>query len=64
MNIVIYDNQTGAIHRCVACPDGMQEVQCGPSEDWLEHEWVDDSKYKVDLATLEVVPIVAEDGAT
>lgn len=57
MNIIIYDTDAGTINRCVTCPEEMAQEQCGPSEDWLEHDWVDDSKYKIDLTTLTVVPI-------
>ena len=57
MNIIIYDTDTGAINRCVSCPEEMVQEQCGPNEDWLEHDWVDDSKHKIDLTTLTVVPI-------
>lgn len=57
MNIVIYQKDTGSISRCVSCPDGMQDIQCGNEENWIEHDWVDDSKYRVDLVTLEIVLI-------
>lgn len=57
MNIIIYDTATGAIHRCVTCPPEMAAEQCRADESYIEHDWVDDSKYKVDLETLEVIPI-------
>lgn len=57
MNIIIYETVTGIINRCVTCPAEMAQEQCRLDETWLEHDWVDDSKYKIDLATLTVVPI-------
>lgn len=60
MNIIIYETATGIINRCVSCPEEMVDSQCGPSESYIEHDWVDDSKYKIDLETLEVVLIDPE----
>lgn len=60
MNIIVYNITTGIISRCVSCPPDMEAEQCGVDEAYIEHEWVDDSKYKVDLDTLDVVPIDPE----
>lgn len=64
MKYIIYSTIDGDIRCNVSCTTEDIEFNCRENETWMEHEWVDDSKYKVDLATLEVVPIVAEDGAT
>lgn len=57
MIIVVYNTLDGDIIKCATCPDGMEDIQCGPNEAWIEHEWVDDSLYKVDLNTLDIIPI-------
>jgi hypothetical protein len=36
------------------------DINCGEDEAYMEHQPVDDSKYKVDLDTLDVVPIEPE----
>jgi hypothetical protein len=57
MKIIVYSTINGDIFRNVYCPDGMEDLQCGENEAWLEHEYVDDSEYMVDLNTLEIIPI-------
>lgn len=57
MNIIVYSTIDGDILRSVYCQDGMQDLQCGENEAWIEHEFVDDSLYKVDLNTLAIIPI-------
>jgi hypothetical protein len=56
-NIIVYKVSDGDILRCVTCPDGMESIQCHEGEDYIEHGRVDDRAYKIDLATLEVVPV-------
>lgn len=56
-NIIIYSLTDGDILRCVICPIGMENDQCGEGEAWIAHDRVDDTAFKVDLATLEVVPV-------
>lgn len=57
IHIVIYNEADGDIIRCTSCPMGMQDIQCGNDEAWIEHERVDDTLFKVDLSTLEIVPV-------
>ena len=56
-HFVTYDKATGMIHRCGICPDGDFEIQANESEGVIEHERVNDTEYKVDLSTLEIIPI-------
>lgn len=56
MKIIVYATADGDILRNVLCPDGQADIQCGDGEAWIEHEPVDDVAYKIDLATLTVVP--------
>lgn len=57
ISIIIYSSETGDILRCVACPKDMSDIQCGAKEAWIEHDLVDDTAFKVDLDTLQVVAI-------
>lgn len=57
IEIVIYNTSDGDITRCVTCPTDMADLQVGEGEAWLEHERVDDTLYKVDLSTLEIVSV-------
>lgn len=57
INIVIYKTSNGDITRCVTCPAEMADLQVEDGEAWLEHDRVDDTLYKVDLQTMEIVPI-------
>ena len=57
INIIIYKTLDGDIVRCVYCLSGTEEMQCGEGEAWIEHEKVNDAEYKVDLETLQVVPV-------
>ena len=56
MMFVVYNTSTGSIIKSVSCPANMADAQCGPGEAWIEHDLVDDSKFRVDLDTLEIVP--------
>lgn len=56
-SIIVYSLADGDILRCVACPEGMEQLQCHNGEAYIEHERVDDTKYKIDLTTLEIVPV-------
>ena len=57
INIVIYNLIDGDILRCVTCPIEMADIQCQEGEGWLEHERVNDIEYRVELTTLQVIPI-------
>lgn len=56
-NYIVYNTTDGDIRVNIQCAPEDIQMQCGPNEAWLEHEPVDDSLYKVDLETLEIVPI-------
>ena len=45
------------IVKSVTCKEEDAPLQCGPDQAWMEHEPVDDSLYKVDLNTLDIIPI-------
>lgn len=57
INIIIYLDYDGTIIRCVSCPEGMEQLQCHDGEAYIEHERVNDVLYKIDLSTLQVVPV-------
>jgi len=57
INMVIYKISDGDILRSVSCPEDMVDIQIGDGESWIEHEKVDDTQFKVDLATGEIVPV-------
>ncbi len=57
INMVIYKISDGDILRCVNCPESMADLQLGEGEDWIEHENVDDTKFKVNLETGDIVPV-------
>lgn len=56
-NYIVYNTINGDIRVNIQCIAEDIQMQCGVNEAYLEHEWVDDSAYKVDLETLEIVPI-------
>ena len=55
--IVVYNTATGAITKCVTCPMDMADAQCATGEAWMEHDLVDDSQFKVDLDTGDIVAV-------
>lgn len=57
MKIIVFSMSDGAILRNVECPADSAEIQCGDGEWFVEHEPVDDEAFKVDVATLALVPI-------
>lgn len=57
ISLIIYNTVNGEIRKYVVCPSDMADLQCGEDEAYLEHDRVDDSKFKVDLSTLEIIPI-------
>lgn len=57
INMIIYKTSDGDILRCVSCPEGMAELQIGADEAWIEHENVNDTKFKVDLETLKIIAV-------
>ena len=57
INMVIYKTSDGDILRCVTCPEDMVNIQLGDGESWIEHEKVDDTQFKVNLDTGEIVPV-------
>lgn len=56
ISMVIYKISDGDILRCVTCPEEMVDIQLGAGEAWVEHERIDDTQFKVDLETDEIVP--------
>lgn len=54
---IIYDLATGQIRRCGICVESDFAYQANDGEGIIEHDRVDDSKFKVDLETLEIIPI-------
>lgn len=56
-NYIVYSIIDGDIRVNIQCIPEDIAMQCGPNESWMEHIPVDDSAYKVDLSTLEIVPI-------
>lgn len=58
MNIVIYKIDSGAIIKSISCPEDMVSIQYDhETENFIEHDRVDDTAYKVDLNTLEIIPV-------
>ena len=56
-NMVIYKTSDGDILRCITCPEEMVDIQLGAGEAWIEHERVDDTQFKVNLDTGEIIPV-------
>lgn len=56
-NYIVYSTIDGDIRVNIQCVPEDIQMQCKPNETWMEHAHVDDSLYKVDLNTLEIVPI-------
>lgn len=56
-NYIVYSTIDGDIRVNIQCVPDEIELQCKENEAWMEHDPVDDSAYKVDLETLEIVPI-------
>lgn len=56
-NYIVYNTLDGDIRVNVQCTEEEIQLQCRENEAWMEHARVDDSAYKVDLETLEIVPI-------
>jgi hypothetical protein len=54
---VIYDLATGKIKRCGICVASDFDSQPLEGEGIIEHARVNDTEYKVDLETLEIVPV-------
>ena len=55
--IIVYLASSGQITRCISCPEGMEEIQCNPDEDWIEHPAVDDTEWKINPETKQLEPI-------
>ena len=60
MNYIVYKLSDGDIRCSISCLPEDISINCWDGEAYMEHEPVDDSKYKVDLGTLDVVPIDPE----
>lgn len=56
-NYIVYNTLDGDIRVNVQCTKDEIQLQCRENEAWMEHTPVDDSAYKVDLETLEIVPV-------
>jgi hypothetical protein len=57
IEIIVYSTIDGMIFKSVTCKEEDASLQCGPDQAWMEHKPVDDSLYKVDLNTLDIIPI-------
>lgn len=57
MMYIIYSMIDGDIRCNMSGTVDDVAINCHENEAYMEHDWVDDSKYKVDLTTLEIVPI-------
>ena len=56
-NYIVYSTIDGDIRVNIQCiPEDIQ-MQCLENETWMEHEYVNDSLYKVDLNTLDIIPV-------
>ncbi len=56
-NYIVYSTIDGDIRVNIQCVPDDIEMQCSDNEQWMQHSYVDDSLYKVDLNTLEIIPI-------
>jgi hypothetical protein len=58
VNIIIYETDSGKIIKSMTCPEEMISIQYDhETQNFLEHDRVDDTLYKVDLNTLEIIPV-------
>lgn len=57
IEIIVYSTVDGMIFKSVTCKEEDAPLQCGSDQAWMEHAPVDDSMYKVDLNTLDIIPI-------
>lgn len=56
-NYIVYSTIDGDIRVNIQCiPEDIQ-IQCRDNEAWMQHPFVNDAEYKVDLTTMEIVPI-------
>lgn len=56
-NYIVYSTIDGDIRVNIQCVPEDIQMQCGPNETWMEHEHVNDALFKVDLNTLDIIPI-------
>lgn len=56
-NYIVYSTIDGDIRVNIQCVPEDIQMQCQANEAWMEHTYVDDSLYKVDLNTLDIIPI-------
>lgn len=56
-NYIVYSTIDGDIRVNIQCVPEDIQMQCQENEAWMEHEYVNDAEYKVDLSTLEIVPV-------
>lgn len=56
-NYIVYSTIDGDIRVNIQCVPEDIQMQCRENETWMEHPYVDDSLYKVDLNTLDIIPI-------
>lgn len=57
IEIIVYSTIDGLIFKSVTCRESDAPLQCMENQAWMQHSPVDDSAFKVDLSTLEIVPI-------
>lgn len=60
MIISIYRISDGRIDRVASVKEGREDAACLPGESWLLGDH-DDGKYRVDLDTMQVVPLMTFD---
>jgi hypothetical protein len=56
-NYIVYSTIDGDIRVNIQCTPEDIGIQCGENEAWMAHEFVNDAEYKVDLNTLDIIPI-------
>ena len=56
-NYIVYSTIDGDIRVNIQCVPEDIQMQCKENETWMEHEYVNDAEYKVDLNTLDIIPI-------
>lgn len=57
IEIIVYSTIDGTIIKSVTCKESDAPFQCMENQSWMQHAPVDDSAFKVNLSTMEIVPI-------
>lgn len=56
-NYIVYSTIDGDIRVNIQCIPEDIEMQCRENETWMAHEYVNDALFKVDLNTLDIIPV-------